>query len=127
MTLPQHPGSITQAFYLPGKKPDSGGTQLLSAKRPRCSPRKSGLLDTNCEDATSSISMAASTSICQSWASACLLGYADPEVNAAVIDRVKRGAMYAERSEEVQLAEELIRIHPWASQVRYARTGGEAR
>ena len=28
--------------------------------------------------------------------------------------------------EEVMLAEELVRIHPWADMVRFARTGGEA-
>ena len=28
--------------------------------------------------------------------------------------------------EEVELAQLLLRIHPWAEQVRFARTGGEA-
>ena len=28
--------------------------------------------------------------------------------------------------EEVYLAEKLIAIHPWANQVKFARTGGEA-
>lgn len=57
----------------------------------------------------------------------CLLGYADPTVNAAVIDRVTRGSMCTLNTpDEVTLAETLCSIHPWAQQVRYARTGGEA-
>lgn len=56
----------------------------------------------------------------------CLLGYADPDVTKAVIERVQNGAMtslYA--PEEVELADKLIEIHPWAESVRFARTGGE--
>lgn len=57
----------------------------------------------------------------------CLLGYADPAVNAAVIDRVVRGNMSTLNvPEEIELAEKLCLIHPWAEKVRYARTGGEA-
>lgn len=57
----------------------------------------------------------------------CLLGYADPEVTAAVVNRVQRGSMCTLNCpEEVELAEELISLHPWAEQVRYARTGGES-
>ena len=57
----------------------------------------------------------------------CVLGYADPEVNKAVIDAVKRGSMSTFNCfEEVKLAEKLIDLHPWAQMVRFARTGGEA-
>lgn len=58
---------------------------------------------------------------------ACVLGYADRDVNAAVIDAVKRSAMNTLNApEEVELAELLIKIHPWAHMVRYVRTGGES-
>lgn len=58
---------------------------------------------------------------------ACALGYADPDVNKAVIEAVKRGNMATLNvPEEVELAELLCDIHPWADMVRYARTGGEA-
>jgi len=58
---------------------------------------------------------------------ACTLGYADDDVNAAVISAVQNGSMSTLNSyEEVELAETLIRIHPWAQMVRFARTGGEA-
>lgn len=57
----------------------------------------------------------------------CILGYRDPDVTAAVIDAVGRGNMCTLNApEEVELAELLIDIHPWAEMVRYARTGGEA-
>jgi len=57
----------------------------------------------------------------------CVLGYADADVDAAVIDAVKSGSMCTLNvPEEVKLAELLIKIHPWAQMVRYARTGGEA-
>jgi glutamate-1-semialdehyde 2,1-aminomutase len=57
----------------------------------------------------------------------CILGYADAEVNAAVKKAVDNGSMSTLNApEEVELAELLTRIHPWADMARYARTGGEA-
>lgn len=56
----------------------------------------------------------------------CLLGYADPDVSAAVIRRVEQGCMSTlNPPEEVALADRLCAIHPWAEQARFARTGGE--
>lgn len=58
---------------------------------------------------------------------ACTLGFADPDVDRAVISAIKRGNMSTLNvPEEVELAELLLEIHPWADMVRYARTGGEA-
>src|SRR3989344_5517635 len=58
---------------------------------------------------------------------ACMLGYSDPDVNRAVIDAVRRSAMCTLNApEEVELAELLCKIHPWAHMVRYARSGGES-
>ncbi|MCB9362535.1 aminotransferase class III-fold pyridoxal phosphate-dependent enzyme [Candidatus Woesearchaeota archaeon] len=57
----------------------------------------------------------------------CTLGYADPDVNAAVKKVIDESSMCTLNSpEEVELAEKLMELHPWADQVRYARTGGEA-
>ncbi len=57
---------------------------------------------------------------------ACLLGYADPDVSRAVERRVRMGSMCSLNApEEVELADKLCAIHPWASRVRLARTGGE--
>ena len=56
-----------------------------------------------------------------------ILGYCDPDVDAAVMDAVKRGnSSSLNCPEEVELAELLCELHPWAKMVRYARTGGEA-
>ncbi len=58
---------------------------------------------------------------------ACPLGYADADVNKAVKRAVDRGSMTTWNSpEEVELAELLCKLHPWAKNVRYARTGGES-
>lgn len=57
----------------------------------------------------------------------CLLGYADPDVSRAAIERISKGTMCTLNApEEVELADELCRIHPWAEQARLARCGGEA-
>lgn len=58
---------------------------------------------------------------------ACLLGYNDPQVTAAVVRRIQAGSMCTlNNPEEVELAELLLGLHPWAENIRYARTGGEA-
>ena len=55
------------------------------------------------------------------------LGYSHREVDNAVKKIVKKGNMSTLNCpEEVYLAEKLIKIHPWADKVRFARTGGEA-
>lgn len=57
----------------------------------------------------------------------CILGYANEEVNNAVINAINNGSMASLNSyEEVLLAEKLLDLHKWADMVRFARTGGEA-
>ncbi len=56
-----------------------------------------------------------------------VLGYADPDVDAAVRAAIDAGASCSLNCpEDVELAELLCEIHPWAQMVRFARTGGEA-
>jgi glutamate-1-semialdehyde 2,1-aminomutase len=56
-----------------------------------------------------------------------ILGYADDDVDNAVIHAIKSGiSSTLNCPEEVELAELLTAIHPWAHMVRYARSGGEA-
>lgn len=58
---------------------------------------------------------------------ACILGYADDDVDNAVIEAVRNGANSSLNcTEEVVLAEALLDLHPWFDMVRYARGGGEA-
>jgi glutamate-1-semialdehyde 2,1-aminomutase len=56
-----------------------------------------------------------------------ILGYGHPEVDDAVRETINAGNMSTFNCpEEVYLAEQLVELHPWASMVRFARTGGEA-
>lgn len=58
---------------------------------------------------------------------ASILGYADKDVNNAVIQAVRSGSMTTLNCpEEVELAQVLCKIHPWAQKARFARTGGES-
>jgi len=56
-----------------------------------------------------------------------ILGYGRKEVDEAVLKTIKKGNLSTLNCpEEVALAEEMIRMNPWASMVRFARSGGEA-
>jgi glutamate-1-semialdehyde aminotransferase len=58
---------------------------------------------------------------------ACILGYADSDINEAVKMAIDMGTMTTLNCpEEVELAELLLHLHSWADMVRYAKTGGEA-
>lgn len=55
------------------------------------------------------------------------LGYGRPEVDDAVKRTVDLGNMATLNApEEVELAQRLIDLHPWADMARFARSGGEA-
>lgn len=57
----------------------------------------------------------------------CVLGYADNDIDNAVMGAIRNGSMSTLNSpEEIVLAEKLLEIHPWAQMARFARTGGEA-
>lgn len=114
-------------LYEEAKRILPGGTQLLSKRPEQFAPgiwppyysRAEGCsvwdLDGNRYDDLASMGIGTS-----------LLGYACPQVNVAVKQAVDAGSMSTLNCpEEVELAELLLGIHPWASKVRYARTGGE--
>lgn len=116
------------SLYSAAKKRIPGGTQLLSKRPEMFLPdqwpayyeKAEGCLVTDL-DGRSFIDFTSC------GIGSCLLGYADPVVNAAVIDRIQRGSMCTLNSpEEVELADRLCQIHPWAERVRFARTGGES-
>jgi glutamate-1-semialdehyde 2,1-aminomutase len=57
----------------------------------------------------------------------CVLGYADADVDESVLAAIRAGSMSTLNCpEEVELADLLCELHPWAEMVRYARSGGEA-
>ena len=65
--------------------------------------------------------------MCINSVGANILGYADNDVDQAVTLSIRNGTNCSLNCpEEVELAELLCNIHPWAENVRYARTGGEA-
>lgn len=56
-----------------------------------------------------------------------ILGHSDPDVQAAVVEQVSRGAVFGTAFElEGQLAELLVDVIPCAEQVRFANTGSDA-
>ena len=57
----------------------------------------------------------------------CIVGYGDDDIDDEVKKAIDNGNMSSLNApEEVELAEMLCKIHPWADMVRFARTGGEA-
>lgn len=57
----------------------------------------------------------------------CVLGFADDDVDNAVRGAIAAGSMSTLNClEELDLADLLCELHPWAEMVRYARSGGEA-
>ncbi|MBN4051248.1 aminotransferase class III-fold pyridoxal phosphate-dependent enzyme [bacterium AH-315-M05] len=120
--------SKTQTLYKKAKKIIPGGTQLLT-KRPEMmlpniwpayykKAKGCEIWDMDNNKYTDMGSMGIGS---------CILGYADDDVNKRVKEVVEAGNMTTLNApEEVELAEILCELHPWADMVRYARTGGEA-
>ncbi len=58
---------------------------------------------------------------------ACTIGYADDDIDTAVLHAVRNGSMCTLNApEEAGLADLLLGLHSWADMIRFARTGGEA-
>ncbi|MHC4875909.1 MAG: aminotransferase class III-fold pyridoxal phosphate-dependent enzyme [Planctomycetota bacterium] len=125
---PRPDGSLVQEQYSRAKQLIPGGTQLLSKRPEMFAPGHwPAYYDQaiGCEVVDTSgrrfIDMSSNGIL------ACLLGFADPDVNATVMRRVQFGSMATQQThDEVRLAELLTEIHPWADRARFARTGGEA-
>ncbi|MFH1847099.1 MAG: aminotransferase class III-fold pyridoxal phosphate-dependent enzyme, partial [Candidatus Omnitrophota bacterium] len=119
---------ITQELYKKAKKIIPGGTQLLS-KRPELHLPEAWPAYYKKAEGCRIWDLDDKEYIDMSYMGigSCVLGYADPDVNKAVKDVVDSGSMSTLNSpEEVELAELLCELHPWAGMVRYSRTGGEA-
>ena len=117
-----------QYLYERAKKLIPGGTQLLS-KRPEMFLPEQWPSYYSLARGVEVVDLDGNTYVDMSimGVGACILGYADPEVNAAVKAAIDNGSMCTLNApEEVELAELLCELHPWAQMVRYARSGGEA-
>lgn len=121
-------GNKGSELYKKAKKIIPGGTQLLSKRPEMFLP---GLWPSYYSKAKG----------CEVWdlegnhyfdfaqmgVGSCVLGYADDDVNNAVMRAINEGSMCSLNCfEEVELAERMIALHPWADMARFARTGGEA-
>ncbi|MEI6478404.1 MAG: aminotransferase class III-fold pyridoxal phosphate-dependent enzyme [bacterium] len=116
-----------QQLYIKAKKIIPGGTQLLS-KRPELHlpglwpsyySKAKGVevwdLDGNKFIDTSYMGVGA-----------CSIGYADPDIDKAVKAAIDNGVATTLNSPlEVELAELMLKQHPWAGGVRFATSGGE--
>jgi len=126
--VPTPTGERTRARYAHARALIPGGTQLLSKRPEMFAPEAWPAYFTEAHgievtdlDGRRFLDF----SICGIGSTP--LGYADPDVNAAVARRVMLGSMCTlNPADEVELAELLIDLHPWSQQVRYTRTGGEA-
>lgn len=117
-----------QALYRRAKTLIPGGTQLLSKRPEMFLPdrwpsyyARAGGVEVVDLDGNTYIDMSIM------GVGACILGYADPDVDLAVKEAIGGGVMCTLNApEEVELAELLCKLHPWAQMVRYGRSGGEA-
>lgn len=118
----------SQQLYRKAKKLIPGGTQLLSKRPEMFLPDIwPAYYDKAKGCQVWDLDKVKYTDMSTMGIGACILGYADDDVDRAVKSAIDRGSMCTLNApEEVELAELLIRLHPWAQMVRYARTGGEA-
>lgn len=123
----QAPARAEQALYEDAKKLIPGGTQLLSKRPEMFAPnawppyaREARGCEIITHDGRRLIDFSTN------GIGSCLLGFARPEVVAAVQRRVLLGSMSTLNApEEVELAKRLVALHPWSHNVRFARGGGE--
>lgn len=117
-----------QRLYRKAKRLIPGGTQLLSKRPEMFLPEQWPAYYASASGCTVvDLDGRAYQDFSIMGVGACILGYSDPDVTAAVLTAVRAGNMSTLNApEEVRLAERLIALHPWAEQVRYARSGGEA-
>ena len=117
-----------QALYKRAKEIIPGGTQLLSKRPEMFLPEQWPAYYSRAKG-------------CEVWdlennhyydmslmgVGANVLGYAYEPVDQAAKEAIDRGGMCTLNApEEVELAELLLALHPWADMVRYAKAGGEA-
>ena len=114
-------------LYSDAKKLIPGGTQLLSKRPEQFLPDEWPAYYSRAEGAyVWDMDGRRFIDMTHCGIGSCLLGAADPDVNAAVKAVVDNGTMSTLNGpEEVELAKLLCELHPWADMVRYARTGGE--
>ena len=117
-----------ERLYQRAKARIAGGTQLLSKRPEMFLPEHWPSYYSRAQGASVwDLDGRQYTDMSISGVGSCPLGFADVDVNNAVKAAVDAGSMATLNCpEDVELAELLCELHPWAEMVRYARTGGEA-
>lgn len=127
-SIGDRPANSGQALYAQAKQIIPGGTQLFSKRPELFAPERWPAYFREARGCTV-VDLDGRHYIDTSFMGigACVLGYADPDVTDAVIRRVQFGSMATlNPPEEVELAQRLLALHPWAERVRFTRTGGES-
>lgn len=118
----------SQELYKKAKKIIPGGTQLLSKRPEMFLPEFWPAYYQSAEGCqVTDLDGNEYYDLCFMGIGANTLGYCDTDVDEAAMAAIKKGSMCTLNApEEVELAELLLELHPWADMVRYAKTGGEA-
>ncbi len=132
--MPSHPTDAVaaagtgQRLYERAKRLIPGGTQLLSKRPEMFLPEQWPAYYRRAKGALVwDLDGVEYTDMTSSAVGSCPLGYADDDVDAAVVAAVSDGSMATLNcAEEVELAELLCQLHPWADMCRFARSGGES-
>lgn len=116
-----------QELYEKARKRIPGGTQLLSKRPEMFLPEQWPSYYSRAKGVeTWGLDGQKYTDMSLCGIGACVLGFADPDVDDAVRAAIGAGSMATLNCpEEVELADLLCELHPWADMVRYARGGGE--
>jgi glutamate-1-semialdehyde 2,1-aminomutase len=120
--------SDSQQLYRRARQLMPGGTQLLS-KRPEMFLPEQWPTYFKSAKGAEIVDLDGKTYLDMSYCGigSTVLGFADPDVDAAVKTAIDLGSMCTLNSaEDIELAELLLELHPWAEMVRFGRAGGEA-
>lgn len=117
-----------QELYRKAQKRIPGGTQLIAKRSERILPEQWPAYYSKAKG-VEIWGLNGEKYIDMGWGGigSCVLGFADPDVDNAVCTAIANGSMSTLNCpEEMELADLLCDLHPWADMVRYARCGGEA-
>lgn len=117
-----------QKLYIQAKKIIPGGTQLLSKRPEMFLPDLWPVYYSKAKGCDIwDLDGKKYTDVSYMGIGANVLGYANDEVDSAAKMAINNGGMCTLNApEEVYLAQELLKLHPWAGGIRYAKSGGEA-
>lgn len=123
-----HPRGTTHEVYELAKSLMPGATQLLSKRPEMYVPDQWPAYYSKASGATvTDLDGIEYVDMSYMGIGSCVLGYGNDRVDAAARAAIDDGVMSTLNApQEVQLAEELVELNPWADRVRFGRPGGEA-